>query len=133
MPEIQDVRVRRKEFQKVRQIEHQIGGAVGERALRIEVRGEDNLRRKTRRFQGLYRGIVLAVSQRLAGRIRANESNWPVRTGYSRSRWRGNQEGLTNDASYAKQLEATRGEPALTFVTRNLQRELDKEIRNRDR
>ena len=83
--------------------------------------------------QGLYRGIVLAVSQRLAGRIRANESNWPVRTGYSRSRWRGNQEGLTNDASYAKQLEATRGEPALTFVTRNLQRELDKEIRNRDR
>ena len=45
------------------------------------------------------------VSKRLASDIRAGESGWRVRTGYSRSRFRGDKRGIINDASYAPHLE----------------------------
>lgn len=61
------------------------------------------------------------ASRRLASDIKAGRSDWRVRTGYSRSRFRGDERGIVNDASYAPKLEE-RYSAAHNYVANNLGR-----------
>ena len=78
--------------------------------MRTTVDYADALREVNRRFEGLVANLPQRVSLRLAGRLKAGESDWPVRTGYSQSRFTGDERGILNDASYAPGLE-TEGAP----------------------
>lgn len=45
------------------------------------------------------------ASKQLAQEIKGGRSAWPVWTGYSRGRFRGDERGIINDASYAPAVE----------------------------
>lgn len=51
------------------------------------------------------RSLPVRASRTLAQEIKGGRSAWRVRTGYSRSRFKGDPRGLINDASYALSLE----------------------------
>ena len=66
-------------------------------------------------------GLPRNVSRLLARRIRDGSSEWRVKTGYSRSRFKGDERGIVNDASYAPRLEDSYG-AAGDYVNDNVKR-----------
>ena len=67
------------------------------------------------------RNLPARVSIRLANDIKGGKSAWRVRPGYSRSRFKGDERGIVNDASYSPFLERTDG-AAADYVNRNVRR-----------
>lgn len=60
-------------------------------------------------FSKAVRSLPRRAGRTLAEEIIGGRSAWRVRTGYSRSRFKGDDRGLVNDASYALSLEGRYG------------------------
>lgn len=74
------------------------------------------------------RNLPGRVSVRLANDIKAGKSAWRVKTGYSRSRFKGDERGIVNDASYARRLEDWDG-AASDYVNDNVRRIAEEVVR----
>ena len=74
------------------------------------------------------RNLPGRVSARLANDIKAGKSAWRVRTGYSRSRFKGDERGIVNDASYAPYVEGLDG-AATDYVNDNVKRIAEEVVR----
>ena len=85
----------------------------------------------TRNFPQIAKNLPARAAVRLGNEIKGGRSAWRVRTGYSRSRFKGDARGIINDASYAPFLEAYKDEePARVYAEQNIKRVSDEIVAN---
>lgn len=126
---IQNLEIRRREFAAVSRQEAQLRIGQGEGAVRID---SSQVYAELDHIFANMINLIPEVANEIADNLVAGESAWPVRTGYSRSRWRGGETGISNDASYASYVEERQDEPALSYVQSTAQQTVDDVIRRRD-
>ena len=96
--------------------------------LRVDVDFKPAVVALDRKLARTIQNFPERVSKHLAGGIRAGDSTWRVRTGYSRSRFKGDRRGIINDASYAPYLEE-RYKDAERYVRDNIQEVSERIVR----
>ena len=85
----------------------------------------------TRDFPSIAKNLPERASVVLAEDLVSGKSSWRVRTGYSKSRFKGDRRGIINDASYAPFLEAFKEEePARKYAEANIKRVADEITRD---
>lgn len=124
MPRLPE-RLQREAFKRTRLAEANARGVV---SMQLDIEGVDRALRQAQAVVGEAAAQVPQLaSQRLSQEIRADRSEWPVWTGYSRSRFRGDERGIINDASYAPKVEfegtsKTPSGRATKYVNENIER-----------
>ena len=121
MPRLPE-RQARQEFRRISQAE------AKRPSLRygIELKEQDlalAIAEATRDFPQIAKNLPARVSIRLGNEIKGGRSAWRVRTGKSRSRFKGDARGIINDVSYANFLEGYQDEePARRYAEGNVER-----------
>ena len=111
MPQL-PVEQARQEYKRIAQREGKGGRAF---SLTADTDYEAAIADAVKDIKDITRNLVERVSLRLAAEFRAGKTDWPERTGYSRSEFFGDGRGIINNAGYAKYVEK-KHTPAENYV-----------------